>query len=302
MIEAIVIAGRILTGPLVNLCQKKFAGEKNEPFFIVWNTHLLMTLIAVPLLLCCGGISASRGFCFVIALAALLDFTGNALTVYSLKMTALSIFGPINAYKPLFALVFGFLLLDERPGLWGVLGMLLILGGTWLLNAPEEEDGETIRTSGRISGFFLSKGVWLRFAAQLIFALGAIYLKKAVMIGGPLLSFAGWALLPLPVAALCCAVAHKNLWGKGLLKKTGAAICHEPFRWASLALLNSAMQILTLWAFSMIFVGYALACFQLSALLHVYLGHRFFGEKNLRARLGGALIMGLGAVLILLGS
>ena len=46
------------------------------------------------------------------------------------------------------------------------------------------------------------------------------------------------------------------------------------------------------------FGGYALALFQLSTLVTVYLGHRYFAEGNIRRRLLGSLIMVTGAVLI----
>ena len=47
-------------------------------------------------------------------------------------------------------------------------------------------------------------------------------------------------------------------------------------------------------------VGYALALFQLSILLTVILGHRFFNEQHLIKKLIGASIMILGSVLIIL--
>jgi hypothetical protein len=38
--------------------------------------------------------------------------------------------------------------------------------------------------------------------------------------------------------------------------------------------------------------------FQLSTLITVYLGHRYFAERNIRRRLLGSLIMVIGAILI----
>ena len=45
-------------------------------------------------------------------------------------------------------------------------------------------------------------------------------------------------------------------------------------------------------------VGYSLALFQLSTLITVYVGHRYFHERNLRRRLLGSLVMVIGAMLI----
>ena len=61
-----------------------------------------------------------------------------------------------------------------------------------------------------------------------------------------------------------------------------------------------AMQGLTIVVFQAMHVGYALALFQLSSLLSVYLGHRLFGEVGLWRRLLAASIMFVGAALIVL--
>jgi drug/metabolite transporter (DMT)-like permease len=47
-------------------------------------------------------------------------------------------------------------------------------------------------------------------------------------------------------------------------------------------------------------VGYALALFQISALISVFFGYRFFNEQGILRKLIGAAIMVVGAVLITL--
>lgn len=59
------------------------------------------------------------------------------------------------------------------------------------------------------------------------------------------------------------------------------------------------MQGLTIWLFARMPVGYALALFQLATLVQVILGARLFGEGNQQRRLIAALIMSLGATIIL---
>ncbi|MEO8522975.1 MAG: EamA/RhaT family transporter, partial [Acidobacteriota bacterium] len=57
-------------------------------------------------------------------------------------------------------------------------------------------------------------------------------------------------------------------------------------------------QLATLLAFGVMQVGYSLALFQLSALVSVFLGYRYFHERHTRRRLLGAAIMVAGAALI----
>lgn len=50
--------------------------------------------------------------------------------------------------------------------------------------------------------------------------------------------------------------------------------------------------------FKQLQVGYSLALFQLSTLISVFLGYRYFQEGNIRRRLLGSLVMVVGAALI----
>jgi drug/metabolite transporter (DMT)-like permease len=46
-------------------------------------------------------------------------------------------------------------------------------------------------------------------------------------------------------------------------------------------------------------VAYALALFQLSMVLQVFLGYRIFNEKHILRRLGACLVMAAGSMMIL---
>jgi drug/metabolite transporter (DMT)-like permease len=60
------------------------------------------------------------------------------------------------------------------------------------------------------------------------------------------------------------------------------------------------MQLTTLLTFGKLPVGYSLALFQLSTLISVFLGYRYFQEGQIRKRLLGSVIMAAGAMLIVL--
>jgi drug/metabolite transporter (DMT)-like permease len=47
-------------------------------------------------------------------------------------------------------------------------------------------------------------------------------------------------------------------------------------------------------------VGYALSLFQLSTIVSVFFGHRFFNEQDIRKKLIGSAIMIAGSVIIIL--
>lgn len=60
------------------------------------------------------------------------------------------------------------------------------------------------------------------------------------------------------------------------------------------------MQYTTNYVFAHMNVGYALALFQLSTVVSIFLGWRIFNETDIRKKLLGAVIMIAGSVMIIL--
>jgi uncharacterized membrane protein len=206
-----------------------------------------------------------------------------------LRSGDLSVLGPINAYKALVSLVLGILLIGEIPTAMGVAGMLLIIAGSYVVL----ESGATPTGGSPFSQFSRNPGVQLRFAALALSATEAVFLKKALLLSSPLTTFLLWCVLGLPLAAAAAGVLLRDRLGDQivLLRRHW-----RTYLW--LALTTGVMQLTTLFAFGTLQVGYALALFQLSALISVVLGYRYFQERHIRKRLLGAAVMVAGAALI----
>ena len=58
---------------------------------------------------------------------------GNVFLVKAIHIGDLSVLGPINAYKAVVGMLFGIFLLNEIPGWWGLLGVLLIIAGSYIV-------------------------------------------------------------------------------------------------------------------------------------------------------------------------
>jgi drug/metabolite transporter (DMT)-like permease len=279
---------RIVANPLANLFQKQLAHGAANPVFIIAASHALLTVAALPILF---RLSPSPGSPFWIDMAAcaVLAVAGNALLVYALRATDLSVLAPINAYKAVLSLALGIFLLGEIPTAFGLTGVLLIVGGSSFVvdPAPGQPRGNAFLL------FFSDRGVQLRFAALIFSATEAVFLKRAMVYASPLVTFLFWSVLGLPVAAAAA----------GLLLRDG--VRHEIVRFRQLwrtylwlALATGLMQVTTLLTFGKLQVGYSLALFQLSTLISVFLGYRYFEERNMKRRLFGSSVMVAGAVLI----
>lgn len=58
---------------------------------------------------------------------------GNGFLVKALQKGDLSVLGPINSYKSVIGIFVGIFLLGEIPNLWGVLGVSLIIYGSYFV-------------------------------------------------------------------------------------------------------------------------------------------------------------------------
>jgi drug/metabolite transporter (DMT)-like permease len=289
MLTSLFVAARIVANPISNVFQKQLAQQSAEPLFIIGATHALLTPACILLLLDPSRLHAAPAFWFDIIIAAALAVSGNVLLVYALRSGDLSVLGPINAYKALVSLVLGILLIGEIPTAMGVAGMLLIIAGSYFVL----ESGAAPAGGSAFSRFSRSPGVQLRFAALALSATEAVFLKKALLLSSPLTTFLLGCLLGLPLAAAAAGVLLRDRLGDQLV------VLRRYWRtYLWLALTTGVMQLTTLFAFGKLQVGYALALFQLSALISVLLGHRYFQERHIRKRLVGAAIMVVGAALI----
>ena len=60
------------------------------------------------------------------------------------------------------------------------------------------------------------------------------------------------------------------------------------------------MQMTTNFVFNYMNVGYALALFQLSTLVNLFFGYKFFKEKDMKPKIIGTIIMVIGSVIVIL--
>ena len=212
------------------------------------------------------------------------------MLVEALKRTDLSVIGPINAYKSVVSLLPAMFLLGEIPGLWPLLGIVLIVVGSYFV--ANSDFGAT--PSNPFGRFFKDPGVQLRLGALVLSAIEAVFLKRALLVSDPYSTFVFWSVLGLVVAGIWNAALGSCLLAEwqGLLNNKS--------QYLFLAVMTGAMQLSTVLVMEHLPVSSALALFQTSALLSVFFGHAVFREPHLMKRLLGASIMVAGACLIII--
>lgn len=285
MLFALFVIARIFANPVSNLFQKQLAQRSANPAFIVAATHALLTIVCLPLAF---PPPPDTDFWTNMVISAVLAVAGNVLLVYALESTGLSVLGPINAYKSVIGLVLAIFLIGEVPTRTGLVGVAFILAGSYFV--VDRNPDQPCRNA--FAQFFRERGIRFRLLALVLSATEAVFLKKALLLSSPVTTFVWWSILGLPVAAVVIVVRKEPV---------AIEVARVGLHWTTylaLATTTGVMQLATLLTFGKLQVGYSLALFQLSALVSVFLGHRYFQESNIGRRLVASLIMIAGAVLI----
>ncbi len=286
--QTFVIVIRILANPISNLFQKQLAERSARPIFIIGVVHLCLALVCAPVLLILSVPAISADVWINMVVAAMLAVAGNTVLVHALRSSDLSILGPVNAYKSVIGLVLAIFLIGEYPSVVGMTGVVLIVAGSYLV--VDREAGQPRRNAFIL--FFRERGVQLRFAALILAAAEAVFLKRAILVSSPWIVFALWSILGVPVAGAAFVLDAASLNEQALNLR------HLWRTYLALVVATGLMQLATVLTFGRMQVGYSLALFQLSTIVSVLLGHRYFQEKNIRKRLAGSIVMTAGAIMV----
>ena len=228
-----------------------------------------------------------------VAIGGVLDALGNLAMVAALRSTDISVFGPLNAVRPILALMFGWMFLGEAPTAIGLAGIAVTVGGGVILfsenSAPRAERAQAMILR-------VWKAVLLRTLGLALGVVGSVFLKRAATVSSAEGTVAGWILCGLLCLLFCG--SFRFFGGDEGGSHWGALRVH--WKWLTIhAAVFLSMQWLTVRIFQETLLAYSFVFFQLGMLLQVFVGRIFFQEKALIRRLIAATIMALGSVLIL---
>lgn len=278
---------RVISNPLGNVFQKQLTKQGAHPLWINFLTYLLLTCA------CLVGLSffeignLGQDFWLYSIIGGILGALGNGLLIKSLQKGNLSILGPINSYKSIIGLVLGVFLLGEVPNVWGILGILIIIYGSYLVLETTEE-----RFTFKL---LRNKEIQFRIGAMVLTAVEAIFVKKVILSSSPTIAFMSWSIFGAIFSFLLVQAFRINI--RHELKQLRVNAVSNLFL---LIACIGTMQLSTNYVFENMDVGYALSLFQLSILVSVVLGYRVFREKDIQKKIIGSAIMIAGSVLIIM--
>ncbi|HEX2607766.1 MAG TPA: EamA family transporter [Flavisolibacter sp.] len=288
LLTASAVLLRILCNPLGNVYQKKLTAKGWHPLLVNVLTYLILSLAALLLAIFLKWPQVSLSFWIYALAGGLAGGLGNGFLVKALAKGDLSVLGPVNSYKSIVGLLTGILLLQEWPGLWGLAGMAVIIAGSYFVLDT---------TDDRFSWKLLKrKEIQYRIWALVLTAIEAVFVKKVILASSVPISFICWSIFGALFSLL-----FLKLERFPLKQELAALKGRDAYGLIRIVLCIGLMQLTSAYSFQHMPVGYALALFQLSSIVSVWLGYKIFQETQIRKKVIGSLIMIAGSVMIVFG-
>ena len=263
---------------------KKVIGRM-DPYVAAWA----WVFFSLPLLIIClfvvGIPPLGPLFWKSLAISTVLLTFAAILFFQAIKYSDLSIVIPMLAFTPLFLLITSPIILGEFPGRLGVLGVILIVVGSYILHLKELRKGFW----GPFRGLLKEKGSRLMLMVALLYSISGNIDKVGVIYSSPLM----WIFsLHLMVSI-----------GLGGVMLKRATSIRQQIRenWPFLVILgacNGLALIFQMTAIKMTLVPYLIAVKRTSVIMTSLFGFFLFKERGLRERLIGVVLMVLGVFMI----
>jgi drug/metabolite transporter (DMT)-like permease len=284
---SIAVLLRIFSNPLGNVFQKQLTVKGIHPLFVSFLTYFLLSLICLVICVFLHWPVLSREFWIYSVSGGIVGALGNGFLIKALQYGELSILGPINSYKSVVGILGGIILLGEVPNLWGILGIALIIFGSYFVLDTTKE---------RFTLDLLKRSdIQYRLWAMVLTAIEAVFVKKVILATSTPIAFISWCCFGAVFSFVLLFIYRLDI--KKEVRKIGKSNIEK---FAFLIACIGAMQLTTNYTFEHMSVGYALSLFQLSTIVSVLLGYRYFKEPDIRKKLFGSAIMIMGSVVIIL--
>lgn len=281
------VAVRIISNPVANVIQKNLTLSRQHPLFINFISYLVLALFSLVLLTRNSIAGLEAPFWIYSVLSGIAGAFGNAFIIKALEKGDLSVLGPINAYKSVIGIIFAFILIGELPNIWGFMGILLIIAGSYFVLSTGQE---------KFTWSVLQQpAIRYRITALVLTGIQAVFDKKIIQSSNLELAFVSWCVFGAFFSLIICWLSKVKLYDH--FRGMDRIIALKYFvLCAAIALMTAS----TNFAFKKMPVGEALALFQVSILISVFLGYQVFREGGLIKKLAGSAIMIAGSLFILL--
>ena len=214
-----------------------------------------------------------------------LEILAMYLYMKAIKVSPLSLTLPFLAFTPVFIIMTGRLLLGERLSPWGILGICLIVTGSYCLNLSH------IRTGffAPLKAIIKEPGSWMMLLVSFIYSITSVISKLGILHTNPyffgITYFTALTILMVALAPF-------------IQKFTARNLIRFPLKGMILGFIFGVMIFSHVLAISMVQVAYMISIKRTSLIFGVLYGAWLFQEEKIGERLFGTIIM-IGGVFII---
>jgi drug/metabolite transporter (DMT)-like permease len=265
----------------------KHSLNKLDTYVVAWASMLFTALLLLPVLWIVHIPPLGPQFWLALLGGGSLNVVAFTLYIKAIKVSDLSLTVPMVTLTPLFLLVTSPWILRESASLADVIGICLIVAGSYVLNLKARSAGYF----APVRALFREPGTRFMFLVALLWSFTSTFDKIGVQNSSPifwafaLFTFLAVGMLPI---ALYKSRPHLHQIGDNLGILSAIGLC------------TATAVAFQMWAVNLTLLTNVIAIKRTSALMSVYLGHLIFKEKGLQERLLGAAVMVVGVIIMTL--
>lgn len=258
-----------------------------DPYVVTWAMFPYALPLLILALWAAGLPSVKPSFWPALAVTLAVNLLAFTLYVRAIKLSPLSLTFPFLAFTPLFLVVTGSIALGELPDTLGIVGIVLIVVGAYVLNLDRLREGFL----GPVRSIARERGSLLMLIVAALWAISATADKVALLNSSPFFF--------LVIFHLLFPVLYFPILRVKAIGRTRQLLSEAPALLA-FAFLGALMLLFQMPAIRLTLVSYVIAIKRAGMIFSILLGYFFFGERQLKVRLAGASLMvaGVGCILL----
>jgi drug/metabolite transporter (DMT)-like permease len=264
----------------------KKASKQVDPLLVSWFNNLIPLIIFSPVLFYTE-LRFNYQFFEALFISGLINITATILYHRALFKGDISVVIPLLSFTPLFLLFLSPLILGEFPDTWGLIGTILIVAGSYLLNINLKKQN----VFSPLKSLIKEKGTRYMLIVAFIWAISANFDKKGIE-ASSIYQYIFFINLFVSIGTTVFVFSKR--------KVSLPALKAEYKNLLAVGILTGAVFFVHMTAITLTLVVYVVSLKRTGGMISVFLGYFIFKEKNIRQRLLGSAIMFAGVLLIVL--
>lgn len=265
----------------------KLGVHKTDEYISAWSVRLFALPLLLPFLFIIEIPTLSTKFWQTLIIVSIINLITWIIFMKALKASDISLLLPLSTFTPMFIFITSPLLISESPPILGILGIITIVIGAYILNIKQKQK----RISDPFKTMFKEKGPRLMLLAAFLWSITATMDKVGVTESSPIF----WAIsVNLLISILMTPIIL--IKSKSYLSQIKE---HSKFLFP-IGFFHGISIIFQMAAISLTFVAYVIAIKRTSVIISALFGYFIFKEENIKERMIGSIIMVIGVLLITL--